>query len=107
MAQTRTLSHSGPSRTRPSDRMGAAGYETCGGGENVAFGVLQTVDDIARGWDDSPSHRELLLHPGVREMGIGRAQTPDGLRMSGLNSGEEDLEWVRPAVRRQLQALLG
>ena len=31
----------------------------------------------------------------------------DGLRMSALNSGEQDLEWVRPAVRRQLQALLG
>jgi DNA-binding transcriptional regulator YbjK len=31
----------------------------------------------------------------------------DGLRMGALNSGDEDLEWVRAAVRRQLQALLG
>src|SRR5205809_460472 len=31
MAQTRTLSHTGPAGSRPSDRMGAAGYETCGG----------------------------------------------------------------------------
>ena len=31
----------------------------------------------------------------------------DGLRMGVLNSGEEDVEWVRLAVRRQLQALLG
>jgi TetR/AcrR family transcriptional regulator, regulator of biofilm formation and stress response len=31
----------------------------------------------------------------------------DGLRMSVLNSGEEDVEWLRQAVRRQLQALLG
>jgi DNA-binding transcriptional regulator YbjK len=31
----------------------------------------------------------------------------DGLRMGVLNSGEEDIEWIRPAVRRQLQALLG
>ena len=31
----------------------------------------------------------------------------DGLRMSALNSGEQDVEWLRPAVRRQLQALLG
>jgi TetR/AcrR family transcriptional regulator, regulator of biofilm formation and stress response len=31
----------------------------------------------------------------------------DGLRMGVLNSGEQDLEWLRPAVRRQLQALLG
>jgi DNA-binding transcriptional regulator YbjK len=32
--------------------------------------------------------------------------TLDGLRMSVLNSGEQDIEWLRPAVRRQLQALL-
>src|SRR3954447_2959396 len=31
----------------------------------------------------------------------------DGLRMGVLNTGEEDVEWVRLAVRRQLQALLG
>ena len=31
----------------------------------------------------------------------------DGLRMSVLNAGEEDVEWLRLAVRRQLQALLG
>ena len=31
----------------------------------------------------------------------------DGLRMGVLNSGEQDDEWLRAAVRRQLQALLG
>ena len=31
----------------------------------------------------------------------------DGLRMGVLSSGEQDVEWLRPAVRRQLQALLG
>jgi DNA-binding transcriptional regulator YbjK len=31
----------------------------------------------------------------------------DGLRMGVLNSGEQEIEWVRLAVRRQLQALLG
>ena len=31
----------------------------------------------------------------------------DGLRMGVLNSGEQDVEWLRAAVRRQLQALLG
>jgi TetR/AcrR family transcriptional regulator, regulator of biofilm formation and stress response len=31
----------------------------------------------------------------------------DGLRMGVLASGEQDLEWLRAAVRRQLQALLG
>jgi TetR/AcrR family transcriptional regulator, regulator of biofilm formation and stress response len=31
----------------------------------------------------------------------------DGLRMGVLSSGEQDIEWLRLAVRRQLQALLG
>ena len=35
------------------------------------------------------------------------AATLDGLRMSVLSSGEEDVEWVRAAVARQVQALLG
>jgi DNA-binding transcriptional regulator YbjK len=31
----------------------------------------------------------------------------DGLRLSVLSSGEEDVAWLRPAVHRQLRALLG
>jgi DNA-binding transcriptional regulator YbjK len=31
----------------------------------------------------------------------------DGLRLTVLSSGESDVEWLRPAVHRQLRALLG
>ena len=31
----------------------------------------------------------------------------DGLRMAVLSSGEEDVDWLRPVVRRQVEALLG
>jgi TetR/AcrR family transcriptional regulator, regulator of biofilm formation and stress response len=31
----------------------------------------------------------------------------DGLRLTVLSSGERDVEWLRPAVHRQLRALLG
>jgi DNA-binding transcriptional regulator YbjK len=31
----------------------------------------------------------------------------DGLRLSVLSAGEEETDWLRPAVRRQLKALLG
>ncbi len=92
MAQSRTMSHVGPFGSRPSDRMGAAGYETCGGGENVAFGALQNVDDVARGWYDSPGHRAILLDDTVREMGIGRGQTGDGVAYWALEVGQ------RPSV---------
>jgi uncharacterized protein YkwD len=92
MAQNRTMSHVGAFGSRPSDRMGAAGYETCGGGENVSFGALQSVDDIARGWYDSPGHRAILLDENAREMGIGRGQTPDGVAYWALEVGQ------RPSV---------
>ena len=31
----------------------------------------------------------------------------DGLRLSVLSAGEDETGWLRPAVRRQLKALLG
>src|SRR5687768_7353864 len=31
----------------------------------------------------------------------------DGLRMGVISAGERDVEWLRPAIRRQLGALLG
>jgi len=31
----------------------------------------------------------------------------DGLRMGVISAGEQDVDWLRPAVRRQLHALLG
>ena len=31
----------------------------------------------------------------------------DGLRLGVLLAGEEDIEFLRPAVRRQVRALLG
>jgi DNA-binding transcriptional regulator YbjK len=66
-------------------------------------------------------HREWgarLLEVGNRALEHSATPTPeldvrlvvaalDGLRMSVLNSGDPDVEWLRLAVRRQLQALLG
>ena len=66
-------------------------------------------------------HREWgegLLAVGERVLEHSATQTPqldvrlivaalDGLRMGVLNAGEQDIEWIRLAVRRQLQALLG
>jgi uncharacterized protein YkwD len=92
MAQTRTMAHLGAFGSRPSDRMGAAGYETCGGGENVSFGAMQSVDDVARGWYDSPGHRAILLDDNAREMGIGRGQTSDSVAYWALEVGQ------RPSV---------
>jgi hypothetical protein len=88
MAQSRTMSHIGPYGTHPPDRMAAAGYDTCGGGEDVSFGALQSADDIARGWYDSPGHRAILLDENAREMGVGRGQTADGVAYWALEVGQ-------------------
>jgi TetR/AcrR family transcriptional regulator, regulator of biofilm formation and stress response len=77
---------------------------------------------------------ELLGSPGAREVhrewgrelralgdrALERSATPtpdldirlvvaalDGLRLSALSAGEQETAWLRPAVRRQLRALLG
>jgi TetR/AcrR family transcriptional regulator, regulator of biofilm formation and stress response len=61
---------------------------------------------------------EELLALGVRALRDSPTATPDvdlrlivgaldGLRMGALSAGEEDVRWLRDAVRRQLQALLG
>ena len=75
---------------------------------------------------------ELLGSPGARDVhrewgrglralgehAVERSPTPDldlrlvvsaldGLRLSVLLAEEQDIEWLRPAVRRQLQSLLG
>jgi DNA-binding transcriptional regulator YbjK len=61
---------------------------------------------------------ERLLAVGERVLEHSPTATPDldvrlivaaldGLRMGVLNSGEQEPEWLRDAVRRQLEALLG
>jgi uncharacterized protein YkwD len=44
--------------------------------ENLGFGtgVLSTPSSIAEGWMDSPAHRENLLDPALRDVGVGLAQ---------------------------------
>jgi len=70
------------------------------------------VVELHRGWG------ERLRAVGERVLEHSPTTTPDldvrlivaaldGLRMGVLNSGEQNPEWVRDAVRRQLQALLG
>ena len=68
--------------------------------------------DVHREWGDG------LRAIGERVLARSPTSTPaidirlvvaalDGLRMAVLSSGEEDVEWIRLAIRRQLRALLG
>ena len=50
----------------------------------------------------------VLEHSATRYLDIRLlAAALDGLRLNVLSSGEDDVEWLRPAVHRQLRALLG
>jgi uncharacterized protein YkwD len=48
------------------------------GGENVAWGFGSGTAAVDRGWMRSAGHRENILDPGYRLMGIAARQGPDG-----------------------------
>ncbi|OAN37566.1 serine protease [Chloroflexus islandicus] len=54
----------------PSDRAVIFGYLGSGGAENAYCGYMQPQDAI-NGWLNSPGHRNNLLSPGHREIGLG------------------------------------
>ena len=52
------------------DRINATGYEWSFLAENIGAGY-ETAEDVVKGWMESPKHRENILTPGLREVGIG------------------------------------
>ena len=76
MVARRFFEHVNPDGVPPENRMGAAGYTLLPGGmtgENIAWGDggLASPAAIMDGWMHSPGHRENILRPGFREVGIG------------------------------------
>ena len=121
--------------TEIAERLGGADFDPAAWAEELADWLVEQVSgerDVA-----VALYRlqiELLGSPGAREVhrewGLGlfalgesvlehsSTLTPeldirlvvaalDGLRLSVLSGGEGETEWLRPAVRRQLRALLG
>jgi uncharacterized protein YkwD len=56
----------------PADRVRAIGYHEKLVGENIAYGP-QSVEEVVRGWLDSPGHCENIMDPRFAEMGIAYA----------------------------------
>jgi uncharacterized protein YkwD len=63
----------------PADRVRAVGYREKLVGENIAYGP-QTVEEVVRGWLDSPDHCENIMDPRFAEMGIASAAGRTGRR---------------------------
>lgn len=65
------FSHLSQDGSRPAQRVTRAGYSWSFVAENIASG-LATRGSVVDAWLDSPTHREAMLDPRVREFGIGR-----------------------------------
>ena len=73
MAQTSTLTHSGPGGSSVGDRVRGAGFCWRNIAENVALQPGGEADVITA-WMNSPPHRQNILNRRVQEFGFARAE---------------------------------
>lgn len=64
------FAHNSPEGKTPADLVSEAGYDYIKTGENLALGVFKDEDDLVKAWMDSPGHRENILNPKFRELGV-------------------------------------
>jgi uncharacterized protein YkwD len=72
MAERNYFDHVDPAGRSPADRVRAVGYREKLVGENIAYGP-QSVDEVVKGWLDSPGHCENIMDPRFVEMGVAYA----------------------------------
>ncbi len=84
--------HESPERHTVRERAQSAGYRWRAVGENIALGQL-TADEVMDSWMKSPEHRENILDPEYRDLGVGLAlgESKKGFRVL----------WVQTFGRRQ------
>ncbi|UCH74834.1 MAG: hypothetical protein JSU82_02990 [Rhodospirillales bacterium] len=70
MARNDCFAHRCPKEPALAQRARNAGYRYRGVAENIAAGS-PTPAEVVRGWMESPGHRANILHPDMREIGIG------------------------------------
>lgn len=81
-------SHYGSDGSAPMDRASRAGYRPRIASENVASGY-KSFSDVMRSWEGSAGHRENLLRPNVRAVGIAMRQSANGRAYWTLVLGAE------------------
>ena len=70
------INHTGPDGSTPGQRLTSCGYRWKHFGENLAAGFV-TADEVVTAWMNSPSHRKVLLHAKVTEIGVGTTHRDD------------------------------
>ena len=75
LAKWDRISHYGSDGSNPWDRVKRAGYNARVAAENVGTGQV-SVDEVFKGWQESPGHNKNLLMPDVEHIGIALVQEP-------------------------------
>lgn len=75
LAQSDRISHYGSDGSDTWDRVRRAGYEARVTAENVGTGQ-RSLNEVFRGWQNSPDHNANLLLPDAEEMGIAMVNEP-------------------------------
>jgi uncharacterized protein YkwD len=89
MAVNDYFSHTSQDGTTSRERMLRAGYPSAGWtGENIAWGY-PTADDVFDAWYTSPGHRDNMLSPNYRAIGVAGPVEP-----AWDFSGDVRLVWV-------------
>ena len=73
------FSHVAPDGTTLKERLSSAGYKFSAAGENLGLSSGPLAAHF--GIEHSPGHRNNLLEPGHRRLGLGLATRPDGLQV--------------------------
>ena len=73
LAKWDRISHYGSDGSNPWDRVKRAGYNAKLAAENVGTGQV-TVDEVMKGWQNSPGHNKNLLLMDASDMGIALVQ---------------------------------
>ena len=77
MGRLRFFGHDGPNGGNMTSRIEASGYLGWSSiGENLGAGY-KTPEEVFKGWLASPTHRDNILSPDFREIGIGFSSQPN------------------------------
>ncbi len=75
LAKWDRISHFGSDGSNPWDRVKRTGYNAKLAAENVGTGQV-TIDEVMKGWKDSPGHNKNLLLKDAEHMGIALVHEP-------------------------------
>jgi hypothetical protein len=74
MFYSQYFAHESPSGITIGDLAASVGYEFIAIGENLALGNFENDEDLVNAWMNSPGHRENILNPKYKEMGVAVAK---------------------------------